>query len=194
MNFIRQSWLVLILAIGLGSSLAAVDRSLQPRIAANAAFRLRSAILEVVPSGDTIIEQRLDKYDVYQVTDSNGNLTGWALPAETLGFVDKIRMIVGVSADGQTLTGLVVLESRETPGLGENIRTEDFRTQFKGLPTSATLEVVKRGQSADYSVDALTGATISSRAVTKAVNLTLQELREKLVDLSSAASEESRDE
>lgn len=193
-NYIKQSWLVLVLAVGLGSSLAAVDRSLQPRIAANAAARLRKAIIEVVPTGDKISEQQIESHTVFRVTDDDGNPAGWAVPAETMGFVDKIRLIVGVSADGQSITGLIVLDSRETPGLGENIRREEFRAQFAGLPTSATIEVVKPGQTAEHSIDALTGATISSRAVTKAANQAMQDVCEGLVGSPSATSEELPDE
>ncbi len=169
-SLLEQSWLVLLLAGVLGASLAAVDRSLQPRIQRNAQERLEKAILEVVPKGTA---SKLIKLDdgrvVYKVTDG-GSVVGWAVPSETLGFQDKIKLLVGLSPDGSKITGIQVISSLETPGLGDKIKTETFRKQFIGKSAEEPVNVVKAGESASNSIDAITGATISSRAVTKAVN------------------------
>jgi len=181
-NVLNQLWLVLVLAVGLGSSLAAIDRSLQPRIEANKAARLEKAILNVVPAGSEYAEmkEKVAGHQVYRVTDASGKLAGCAVPASTMGFGDMIDMMIGMTPDGQSIMGLAIIESRETPGLGDHIRDASFRDQYKGLPTSATIEVVKPGQTAQDSIDAITGATISSRAVTNGVNRTMHEVRETL--------------
>jgi electron transport complex protein RnfG len=180
-SVLKQLWLVLVLAVGLGSALAAVDRSLQPRIQENKDARLGAAILEVVPAGAKYTKEELAGQDVYRVTDEGGQFVGWAVPASTMGFGDVIEMMIGVTPDGQKILGLAVLESRETPGLGAHIRDAHFRDQFKGLSTAATIQVVKSGQTAPDSIDAITGATISSRAVTNGVNRTMHEVKEALV-------------
>lgn len=192
-SVLKQLWLVLVLAVGLGSALAAVDRSLQPRIAANAEARLREAVLEVVPAGTQFTKQRRADHDVYRVDDASGQLVGWAVPAETMGFGDVIRMIVGITPDGQSIMGLVILDSRETPGLGDYIQAASFRDQFDGLPTSATIQVVKPGQTAQVSIDAITGATISSRAVTNGVNQTMHAVREALAAAAAGGEDPSHE-
>ncbi len=86
---------------------------------------------------------------------------GFVIETVTNGYVDEIRMLVGVSNDGK-VTGLVVRESHETFGLGAQALTDtDFLAQF--LNTAGEAEV-------GSTVDALTGATVTSKAVTRAVN------------------------
>ena len=190
-NVLNQLWLVLVLAVALGSGLAAVDRSLQPRIKKNAEARLSEAVLEVVPGGTafTQLKEKVAGHVVYRVTGEGSKLLGWAVPAETMGFGDKIQMIIGISPDGQKLLGMVVLESRETPGLGDHITDARFRDQFNGKPTDATIEVVKPGQTAPVSIDAITGATISSRAVTNGINRTMHEVRDALAAADASGAE-----
>ncbi len=190
MNVLKQLWLVLVLAIGLGSALAAVDSSLQDRIQANAEARVSKAVLEVVSDGTGFTEEKLADHDVYRVTDSSGKLAGWAVPFETMGFADKIKMILGITPDGQKIMGMVVLESRETPGLGDHIKSASFRDQYNGMPTSATIKVVKPGQTAPDSIDAITGATISSRAVTNGINQIMHDVREALAAAYASGPEE----
>lgn len=86
---------------------------------------------------------------------------GFVIETVTHGYVDEIRMLVAVSNDG-TVTGLMVREMHETFGLGLNGLTDtDFLAQF--LNTSGEAEV-------GTNVDALTGATVTSKAITRAVN------------------------
>lgn len=186
--FLKQVWLVLLLAVVLSGSLALVDASLQPRIDANQQDRLRRAVLEVVAEGQSSQkEEDLSEFGtVYRVLGNQQQLVGWAVEAETMGFVDKIRMIIGLSADGRTITGLSILDSRETPGLGDEIKSEGWRKKFVGQPADAALEVVKPGQTADYPIDAITGATISSKAVTQGINQQLVQVREALANLPTS--------
>jgi len=183
--FLKQVWLVLLLALVLSGSLALVDASLQPRIDANQQDRLQQAVFEVVPEGKSSQLERVADQPVYRVLGSDGQtVVGWAIPTETVGFADKIRMIIGLSADARSITGLTILDSRETPGLGDKITT-DWRDQFVGQPTEATLEVVKPGRTAAHPIDAITGATISSKAVTQGVNQQLAKVREALAALGA---------
>lgn len=86
---------------------------------------------------------------------------GFVIETVTRGYVDEIRMLIAVSNDGK-VTGLMVREMHETFGLGLNGLTDvDFLAQF--LNTSGEAEV-------GSTVDALTGATVTSKAITRAVN------------------------
>ena len=79
----------------------------------------------------------------------------------TSGYAGDISMLVGVSSDGR-VTGLVIRDMKETPGLGRKALTDSqFLAQF--LNTDGTAAVGEN-------IDALTGATVTSKAVTQGVN------------------------
>ena len=97
--------------------------------------------------------------------DANGNFQGIAIKTNEGGFGGKIDMMVGFLADG-TIKGTSVLSHAETPGLGANM-TGKFKDQFVDKnPASYKLTVSKDGGD----VDAITAATITSRAFSKAVD------------------------
>ena len=97
--------------------------------------------------------------------DANGNFQGAAVKTSEGGFGGKIDMMVGFLADG-TIKGTSVLSHAETPGLGANM-TGKFKDQFVDKnPASYKLTVTKDGGD----VDAITAATITSRAFSKAVD------------------------
>ena len=97
--------------------------------------------------------------------DANGNFQGVAIKTSEGGFGGKIDMMVGFLADG-TIKGTSVLSHAETPGLGANM-TGKFKDQFVDKnPADYKLTVTKDGGN----VDAITAATITSRAFSKAVD------------------------
>lgn len=98
---------------------------------------------------------------VYQADDK-----GYVIEVTPSGFGGTIDMVVGVGTDG-TVTGVSIIRMSETSGLGANARKESFRSQYVGK--SGELAVSKDGGE----IDALTGATITSRAVTSGVNTAL---------------------
>lgn len=100
--------------------------------------------------------------------DANDNLIGAAIKTySNSGFNGRIELMVGILADG-TINAISVLSQSETPGLGANMVQPKFKDQFNGKnPASYNLSVKKDGGD----VDAITAATISSRAFTGAVKL-----------------------
>ena len=99
---------------------------------------------------------------VYQAGDQ-----GYVVEVTPAGFGGTIDMVVGVKTDG-TVSGVAIISMSETSGLGANASKDSFRSQFTGK--SGELAVTKDGGD----IDALTGATITSRAVTRGVNTALQ--------------------
>lgn len=88
------------------------------------------------------------------------------------GYGGNIQFTVGVSAEGAA-TGVSFLSIAESPGLGMNARDDaSFTKQYVGKPVEA-FTVVKTGAAADNEIDALSGATITSKAVTGGVNAAL---------------------
>ena len=170
---------VVLTAAGLfaGGVLAYVYRATSADIEANRVAEKERAVGVVVPG---TVEKRYDESSaVYECLDGSGRVVGYAFEAVGSGFQGPIGLMIGADADLLTLTGLYVLESSETPGLGAKISTDEFRGQFAGLSVADGLTVVKNepADKARGRVQAITGATISSNAVGRIVNLRLAEVR-----------------
>ena len=103
----------------------------------------------------------------------DGKLIAYVIPGETKGYGGTIKMLVAVSTDGKVID-YEILTSNETPGLGDNASKEPFKKQFQGK-TSDEL-VVTKDPSNTKNIQAMTGATISSRAVTKGVKESVDEV------------------
>lgn len=178
-KFIRESWLVIVMGIVFGGMLAAAQTTLYPLYDQNRKQFRNEAIREVVPNVGEIKpvaeDEMIDgqKYSIFRCVDQGGALAGWAIQAVGPGFIDKITLIVGLDPAAETITGIKVIEHLETPGLGNKIETKPgykFPTQFSGKSTSQTLEVVKRPPQTDTEIEAITGATWSSRYVADIIN------------------------
>jgi electron transport complex protein RnfG len=101
--------------------------------------------------------------------DADNQFVGMAIKTTVSGFGGDILMLIGIDAQG-TVTTYQVLSHTETAGLGDNMNKDYFKNQFSGKSTQESLTVVKRSPANDTEVQAITGATISSKAVTLAVN------------------------
>lgn len=185
-----------------------------PIIARNRAQALQDAIFRVLPraatstafehtgsgfvpvkaeGGDADAEQR-----VHAGYDDDGRMVGVAVEARGMGYQDVIALIYGYSVTQEAIIGIQVLESKETPGLGDKIETDpDFLKNFERLDVSLDTKgdalahpvvAVKQGEKANpWEVDGITGATISSVAIAKILNESTQywvpRIRSNLDDL-----------
>ncbi len=169
-----------------GLAIVTVFELTRPVIARNQAAALERAIFLVLPEARTSVTFRLSggRFEatggggelVYAGYGDGGQLVGLALEARGMGYQDTIRLLYGYSPARDAVVGVKVLESKETPGLGDKIETDDaFRRNFERLDVSLKadlsavahpIEVVKPGQKTEpWQVDGITGATISSVAV-----------------------------
>jgi len=208
--------LVLTLAVaGLLSGLTIVGayRLTLPRIQANQAEALRRAVFEVLPGAERM--ERLvwrpgragegggalvpagegtaaAEPSVYAGFGAGGRFLGYAIPAAGAGFQDTISLLYGYDPAGDRIVGMQVLESRETPGLGDRIyKDEAFVAQFRDLAVAPRLELVKEAPTAPNQVDAITGATISSAAVVTILQSANEQWLERLRSVIPSESEES---
>ena len=182
-KFINESWLVLVMGIVFAAMLAGAQQSLSDRIEENQLRALNEAIAEVVPGAtqSESIEIEGFKGSVYKCLNDGGELVGWALDSSGGGFVDKIRLVVGIDPAGEKIVGLKVIENVETPGLGNKIQNPEWTGQYIGLDTSREIKVQKRPPSEGANeIQAITGATWSSRYVTDIVNAALPKVRPEL--------------
>jgi Na+-translocating ferredoxin:NAD+ oxidoreductase subunit G len=162
-----------------------------PTVQANRAARLETAIHQVLP-GITGYEtlylvngaltaslpqgadpRKLER--IYAGVGPNGSPMGFAIPMSEPGFQDAIDILFGFDPSRPGTVGLVILGSRETPGLGDKIEAPQWLDQFGDAVTP--LVAVKAGQAKlPQEVDMITGATISSRTVIAGVNRGVQRL------------------
>lgn len=194
-----QAWLVLLLALIFGTALAAVQVNLSAIVATNKlnetleripeliwgadpAGKLsdRKAAMDITPGRVTIQKDgKTAQYSLFRVVHE-GKPAGWVIKAGGQGYADKIEVLIGLDSDVETITGLFILEQKETPGLGNKITFPRWRNQFVRKKTDTPL-VVGKGQSrTSGTIDAVTGATISSRSVTAIVNRTIGDIKGQL--------------
>ncbi len=108
---------------------------------------------------------------------------------ELKGYKTGLVLVVGIRSDG-TILGYEVAESSETPGLGTQVAEADFKDQFQDKSAS-TLVAVKGKASADNEIVAISGATISSKAVIEGVNLAVDSFDEVSKTVKEAKNDES---
>ena len=172
-NFINMVITLFLVAAIAALALGGVYTVTKEPIAIAKQKKLEAAIKSVMPDFDTIVEAKFidpegkDSLTFY-FANKNGEQIGAAIKTYTIeGFSGKIELMIGILDDG-TINNTAVLAHKETPGLGDkmDIKKSDFPLQFKGKnPGDFNLKVTKDGGD----VDAITAATISSRAFCDAV-------------------------
>ena len=180
--------LVLTLAIaGLVSGIAIIGiyESTLPTITANKARELREAVFKVLPGvsqmqalvyrdGELVVVEVPDKDEpvIYGGYNEQSDFVGYAMPAAGPGFQDTIAILYGYRPGEKIVVGMEVLESRETPGLGDKIyKDAEFVGGFSALSVEPEIFAVKKGtKNQPNEIDAITGATISSKAVVRIIN------------------------
>lgn len=107
--------------------------------------------------------------EVYKAM-SGGQHVGFVIKTKPKGYGGALEVVVGFDLEGQ-LSGVRMGNHQETPGLGAKAKTEDFYIQYNGLTVSSPVAVVKVDvTSGNNEIKAISGATITSDAVTKGVN------------------------
>ncbi|GAB6051941.1 RnfABCDGE type electron transport complex subunit G [Magnetospira thiophila] len=176
----------------------------RPYIAENQRVAIEQSIFQVVPGA---VEQRKfvvsdkgvfpfedgrDGTLIYAGYDADGQLLGIAAKAAAQGYADIITLLYGYDPECECIRGIRILKMAETPGLGDKIKTDlKFQKNFESLDATLNDErtalenaivTVKSGSKwHDWQIDAISGATISSRAVGKALNGSAQALLPQLV-------------
>ena len=107
-----------------------------------------------------------------QAVDASGAAVGYVVSSTSKdGFGGEVKLSVGINGEGK-VTGIAFLSLAETPGLGMNATGDEFKGQFAGKNAEA-LAVTKTGFPAENEIQAMSGATITSEAVTNAVNVAI---------------------
>ena len=111
--------------------------------------------------------------EIYEAKDASGNTVGHTLKVLPSGYGGTIELMVGIdSAKGQ-VSGINVVSNSETAGLGAKSTDPEFSDQYKGKPLEE-LSVLKNGTPGDTEIKAISGATITSTAVTNGVDAAIE--------------------
>lgn len=114
--------------------------------------------------------------DLVEAKDEDGNLLGYVVTVTSSeGYGGDIQLTMGIQSDG-TVNGISILSISETPGLGMNVDTDGFKNQYKGKKVER-FEITKKGAAGKNEIDAVSGATFSSKAVNNSVNTGLDAVR-----------------
>ncbi len=177
-NRIKMLLIMTLFACISGGVLSLVYLFSAPLIEANVLEEQRNSIFLVVPGTKNYDEKTKDGITYFECKDSSGALIGYALPIEGNGYQGVIKLMAGLKPDISELTGIKVLQQVETPGLGGRIGEKEFQKQFKGVKTEPAVGYVKnQAPEKDTDIQAITGATISSRSVVAILNKGIEKFR-----------------
>ena len=159
------------------------------RIQDNRRAALEEAIFEVLPEatskraftlGDNglrpLPEAEAGRAGLFAGYDADGELAGVAIEGAARGYQDVVRILYGYSPEDECITGFTVLQSSETPGLGDRVETDpEFLANFDCLDASLNpdrsalaneIVTVKHGEKTrPWQIDAISGATVTSQAI-----------------------------
>ncbi len=174
--------------------------------AANRRLALERTVFKVIPAAKSMNEWQATPQGIrpaggeaaagtvkfYAAYDVEGRLAGIAAEGAARGYADAVRILYGYSPACQCITGFGLVASKETPGIGDKIVTDKaFLANFAALDVKLNADLsalanevkaVKHGSKTNpWQIDAIAGATVTSRAVGKAINDSAQQLLPKLL-------------
>lgn len=192
--FWRQSWLLMFASAFFGGLLALTNAAWSPRIEQNQKAKFdtlaggaqgllaAASKFETMPDTISVIAGSTTyPVELKKGLDASGGCVGWVFQIEAAGFADKIKMVVATDAAFEKLIGFDVLTCSETPGFGDKIMIKGgfYQAQFQGAP-AGELSLIKMGddKKIDAEIVAITGATVTSRAVVNAFNTFVPAVKE----------------
>lgn len=171
-SYFKSVLTITIITITAGVMLALSHNATKDKIAYQERQEVLNALKAVLPlhnnepDKDIILKDGLKVF----VGKKDGEITGYAVNViETSGYGGAISVLTGVDKKG-LITGVAIIYHTETPGLGDKIEDKEFLRSFEGLKISDRIAVKKDGGN----IEQFSGATISPRAVAKAVNSSLK--------------------
>lgn len=164
---LKLSVILLLITAVVAGLLGLVNNLTADKIEENTAKKANAAMQSVLPS-PSYEKLEVSKEGITEAYKAEG---GYVVRLNAGGFGGAIDMMVGIGLNG-SVTGISVISHAETASLGAECTREDWRSQFVGA--TGDLKVTKDGGT----VDALTGATVTSRGVTEAVNRAVEFVKE----------------
>lgn len=161
--------LFLICAVAAGL-LAGINTITAPAIAENNLKKADEARKTVIPEATAFEERASADGSIFHIALKDSEQIGYVFTTSANGYGGEIKVMTGISIDG-AITDISIISINETPGLGMKAKNESFLNQYSGK--SDKLSVTKNSSASENEIVAITSATISSNAVTNAVNQAL---------------------
>ena len=189
----QRLWMIGLMAImGVisASLLAGIYQYAQPIVERNRRIKLYSAVLTVLrvdysmPDMEVVFQDRIkiieqEGLTLYEGYSDKGRLLGYALPLKGGGFWGPIATVLGLEPDWETLKGIEIIENVETPGLGARITEPAFKASFRGLKATPNIGyVVHKEPERPNEFQAITGATETSKSITRIFNKGIRQYRQ----------------
>lgn len=128
---------------------------------------------EEVKDVNTDNSKGIEVAEIYEAKDASGNTVGYTLKVLPSGYGGQIELMVGIDSANSQVSGINVVSNSETAGLGAKSTDPEFSDQYKGKPLEE-LSVLKNGTPGDTEIKAISGATITSTAVTNGVDAAIE--------------------
>lgn len=193
-EIIKPSIILFLVCAVITGALAYVAAVTKPIIAENDKLAKQEAMAEVLPEAksfsDPVSFEALEK-EGFPVTGTIKNIyvapdCGFVVEVTTKGYGGEVNMMVGIGND-KTVKGVKLTSHNETPGLGAKAANPEFVEQYLGPIPEGGFVVVKGASKSDSEIEAVSGATISSRAVTNGVTEAVN-LIDYIIDEDAAAT------
>ena len=177
-DIIKPTIVLLVICIIAGSVLAFIYKKTEPIIEENNRIEEENARKEVLSLADKF-EPVYDNDDIiYYNGFSNNKLVGYVFKCAKYGYSSIVKTMVGIDTL-QMVTGIKIVDQQETPGLGANCVKPEFADKFK----DKNPEIIQTDKDGGDIVS-ITGATITTRAVTNSIREKFQKLKEKFYESS----------
>lgn len=172
---LKPTAILFVICVAVSAALAGTNLLTADRIALAAVQKAEESRQVVLPDAGSFEERE----GHYAGLDSAGQPVGYVFETEAKGYGGTIKVMTGISTEG-SITGVIVLSHSETPGLGANAEKAEFRDQYQQPVANLAggIQVVKFQAPAEGEIQAMTGATITSTAVTNAVNLAVEQYQD----------------
>ena len=173
--FLPTAVLFLICVI-VAAALSGTNLLTKDKIAEQAAQKAEESRKLALSDADTFEPANESAENEYYVGKSGSEIVGYVFETSAKGYGGDVDVMTGISLDGK-ITGVILLDHEETPGLGANAEKEEFRAQFLQDVPDTLLKLVKYQEPKPGEVEAMTGASMTSRAVMNAVNEAIGQYR-----------------
>ncbi len=164
-TILNMTLTLVIIAVVVSVAMSYVNGITAPLIAQNAVEKLNKSLAEVIDAKEFPVFEETEDYVIYEAL-KDGERVGFCVQNASSGYGGDITLLTGIDKDYK-VTGVALLSHAETAGLGANADKAEFKNQYKGK--TENIGVVKNSPK-ENDIVAISGATITSKAVTNGVN------------------------
>ena len=164
MKLLKTALLLGIVCFLSAFSLGKVFEHTKERIAALS--RPETFLKILIPEAENFSKEHINEKYFYTASDNEGKIIGYLIPTTKRGYAGSIKILLAINSEGKVIN-FQILKHSETPGLGAKINDPSFLAQFSGKKDK---EILLSKDSPLGQIEAITSATISSRAVVEAID------------------------